>query len=421
MLDPFVPESNMVEIPDAGALSAGGTADVGWTLDWNSPEARHRECLYLPRLDPERDLWPAGDGSGLSGSSPGEVGEWPAASLVPAADPAGVVELPPAAFNRRLRRHRVVEPRAGRFYPRGFIAGHAGIEKGDRTLFRVGALEEDRLLADLNHPLAGRELRLTGRLLGVHPESREGAAVDVTGRLTERGPGMQARWRGVPTDFWSGGACEREDPADDAAFYARPRMVHHLDATARAGVAALYAALLPRGARVLDLMASWASHLDGVAEPEAVVGLGMNREELAANPLLNQGLVQDLNVHPRLPFPADSLDAVVCTASVEYLTRPGAVFASVQEVLRPGGMFVVTFSDRCFPTRAIAVWERLFDFERMGLVLDRFLEAGFVDLATFSLRGLPRPADDPYAGRLDHADPVFAVWGTSPHAGTLNR
>ncbi|WP_018934921.1 methyltransferase domain-containing protein [Thioalkalivibrio sp. ALJ24] len=421
MLDPFVPESNIVEIPDAGALSAGGAADVGWTLDWSSGEARHRECLYLPRLDPERDLSPAGMGSGLIGSSPGEVCEWPVASLIPAADPARVVELPPTAFNRRLRRHRVVEPRAGRFYPRAFIAGHAGIEKGDRALFRVGALEEDHLLADLNHPLAGRELRLTGRVLCVHPEGREGSPVDVTGRLTERGPGMQARWRGVPTDFWSGGACEREDPADDAAFYARPRMVHHLDATARAGVAALYAALVPPGARVLDLMASWASHLDGVAEPEAVVGLGMNREELAANPLLNQALVQDLNTHPRLPFPADSLDAVVCTASVEYLTRPGAVFASVREVLRPGGVFVVTFSDRCFPTKAIAVWERLFDFERMGLVLDRFLEAGFVDPATFSLRGLPRPADDPYAGRLDHADPVFAVWGTSPHGDALNR
>ncbi len=141
------------------------------------------------------------------------------------------------------------------------------------------------------------------------------------------------------------------------------------------------------------------------------MGPGMNAEELADNPRLTSSRVHDLNLRPELPYAAASFDAVVCTASVEYLTQPEAVFRAV---LRPDEVFMVTFSDRCFPTQAIAAWEPLYDFERMGLVLDVFLRAGFVDLATFSLRGLPRPPDDPYAGRLEHADPVFAVWGRRP-------
>ena len=411
MYDPFMEPASV----EAATHALPGALDVGLTLNWASAEARHRECLFLPRLLPERDHWPGDLGTALHALGVGAVHEASRASaavLVPPSEMDRVRELPGSAFNRGLRRHRRVEPRAGRFYPRAFIAGHAGVEAGDRELFRVGALEEDRLVADLNHPLADHELRLQARVMARHAHGRDDdRSVDVARLLTARGPGMQARWRGRPTDFWTDGALAREDPDPDAAFYAEPRRVHHLDATARAEIAALYGACIPAGARVLDLMSSWESHLDRVETPEAVIGLGMNAQELADNPRLTSSLVHDLNLRPELPYAAGSFDAVACTASVEYLTQPEAVFQAVREVLRPGGVFVVTFSDRCFPTKAIAVWERLYDFERMGLVLDLFLRAGFTDLATFSLRGLPRPADDPYAGRLEHADPVFAVWG----------
>lgn len=411
MYDPFA----SIETTTPAPASTPVAFDIGFALDWVSAEARHRDCLFLPWLMTARDAWPDAVRSQLAGMNAGAVVEGPAPGLVPAPDPAGEVELPRSAFNRRLRRHRVVEPHAGRFYPRAFIAGHAGIESGDRELFRIGALEGERLVAELNHPLAGTDVYLKAHVLAAHEHGRDDdRVVDVARLLTTRGPGMQARWRGQPTDFWSGGACEREDPAPDHEFYAGVRLVHHLDATARARIAELYATLIAPGARVLDLMSSWASHLDRLRQPDSVIGLGMNHEELAANPLLGQALVHDLNQQPAIPLPSASVDAVVCTASVEYLTQPEAVFASVREVLRPGGVFVVTFSDRCFPTKAIAVWGQLYDFERMGLVLDLFLRAGFEDLATFSLRGLPRPSNDPYAGRLDHADPVFAVWGRCP-------
>jgi len=188
--------------------------------------------------------------------------------------------------------------------------------------------------------------------------------------------------------------------------------VDHLDRTAIGEVSALYGRLIPQGSRILDLMSSWHSHLPASLQGGAVVGLGMNAAELADNPVLTERLVQDLNQEPGLPFANGAFDAVVCTVSVEYLTRPFAIFRDVARVLRPGGIFVVSFSNRWFPPKAIRLWEELHEFERPGLVLEYFLESGlYRDLETWTLRGRPRPADDPYADRLAFSDPVYGVWG----------
>jgi SAM-dependent methyltransferase len=105
-------------------------------------------------------------------------------------------------------------------------------------------------------------------------------------------------------------------------------------------------------------------------------------------------------------------DVAVCSVSVEYLTRPMEVFRELRRVLKPGAAFIVTFSDRWFPTKVIALWKELHAFERMGLVLDYFRRAGgYAQLATESWRGWPRPEDDQYASSLLLSDPVFAVWG----------
>ena len=122
--------------------------------------------------------------------------------------------------------------------------------------------------------------------------------------------------------------------------------------------------------------------------------------------------MHDLNNQPRLPFDDASFDAVVCSVSVEYLVSPLEVFAEVGRVLKPGGRFIITFSDRWFPPKVIQLWTELHPFERMALVLEYFRHSGqFCDLATESWRGWPRPADDKYAARRLLADPVFAVWG----------
>jgi SAM-dependent methyltransferase len=138
----------------------------------------------------------------------------------------------------------------------------------------------------------------------------------------------------------------------------------------------------------------------------------MNREELQRNPRLQHWMVHDLNRDTAIPQPSAHFDAAICTVSVEYLIDPVQVFSAVAQVLKPGAPFVVTFSDRWFPSKAVKVWEELHPFERMGLVLACFRQSGgFEALGTESVQNWPRPKDDKYADRMLYSDPVFAVWG----------
>jgi SAM-dependent methyltransferase len=175
----------------------------------------------------------------------------------------------------------------------------------------------------------------------------------------------------------------------------------------------LYKQLLPHDGRVLDLMSSWVSHLPEEFSSATISGLGMNLHELEQNPMLTETLVHDLNQDPLLPYDDETFDGIACTASIEYLVSPGQVFRELARVLKPGAPLVIAFSNRWFPPKAIRIWGATHEFERMGLVLEYFIDSGaFANLYSYSLRGLPRPADDRYADQLMLSDPVYAVWGT---------
>jgi len=163
---------------------------------------------------------------------------------------------------------------------------------------------------------------------------------------------------------------ERLDESDDAAFYAAPRFVVHIDEATIAALTQWYGEVLAPGADVLDLMSSWVSHLPDVAALRLgrVVGLGLNAAELAANPRLAAYDVQDLNEKPQLPYADASFDAVLCAVSIQYLTRPLEVFAEVARVLRPGGRVAIATSQRCFPTKAIRAFHVLPPRERLALI-----------------------------------------------------
>ena len=194
------------------------------------------------------------------------------------------------------------------------------------------------------------------------------------------------------------GFFDRFDPAPDPAFYAAPRFVTHIDDGAIAAIGALYAELGLDGGRVLDLMSSWISHFD--VPPDELVGLGMNAEELRANPALADHVVQDLNADPALPFADDAFDHAVCAVSVDYLTRPLEVFAEVARVLRPGGVFACTFSNRCFPTKAIRGWMATDDAGHVAIVRRYFeLTPGFAP-----------PSSDLRTPAQAAGDPLWAVW-----------
>ncbi|MEA3277911.1 MAG: methyltransferase domain-containing protein [Pseudomonadota bacterium] len=390
-------------------------ATMSFSLRWQSENARHTDCLVANKLNLWRDILPPEMEPDLMNKPVSHVAShaFAAGDLLTTYREQDCLRVPRRAFNRNLRKC-YIEPRAGRFYPKGFIGGVRGIFPEDLTPFRVAEVAEDGLTVDLNHPLARHALDLEARILDIWAGRDEhgGACHDVAEMVTENSPGMQARWRGQETDFFSDIPFARLDPSPDASFYEKPRMVHHLDATALSQIEGLYRRLLPKGARILDLMSSWTSHLGADLAPARVTGLGMNAQELDANPLLSERLVHDLNLDPRLPVPDQAFDAAICTVSVEYLTKPAEIFAEVCRVLRPGGRFVVTFSDRWFPPKVIKVWQDVHEFERVGLVLEYFLrDGGFTNLGTWSIRGLPRPDDDKYADRMAHSDPVYAVWG----------
>ena len=173
------------------------------------------------------------------------------------------------------------------------------------------------------------------------------------------------------------GAFSKYDSSPDSQFYVAPRFVTHIDAKAIAGVTGLYRKLLPPGGVILDLMSSWVSHLPEDRAYAAVIGHGMNADELAANPRLTRWFVRDLNTEAALPIDRASVDGVTICVSVQYLQQPIAVLREVHRVLRPGGCVVITFSNRCFPTKAVAVWSGLGGADHVRLVSFYLQRAGF--------------------------------------------
>jgi SAM-dependent methyltransferase len=390
-------------------------ATMDFSLTWQHGGIRHTDALHAPRVNFWRDILPPGLSEQLAREPDRRsfTFDFPAGKALPPRTPSLVHRVGPGQVRRDRFPGITIEPRCGRFYPRGILRGVPGVFEENVQPFRCAALASDALEADLNHPLAGKALRLRVDVREVRPKFEEhgGSSTDWL-ELAASGPGMQARVDGRPTDFFAGNPFARADEREDGAFYARPRFVAHLDRTAIGEVASLYGRLIPSGADVLDLMGSWTSHLPGGLDLNSLAVLGMNREELERNPRPGERVVHDLNRDPRLPFAADRFDAVVCTVSVEYLTRPFEVFAETARVLKPGGILIVTFSNRWFPPKAIRLWTELHEFERVGLVLEYFLKSGkYSAVETVSLRGLPRPADDTYSNQYPCSDPLYAVWG----------
>ncbi len=204
----------------------------------------------------------------------------------------------------------------------------------------------------------------------------------------------------------------RIDETDDSVFYATPRLVSHLDTRALETIETLVRSLVDEDKpALLALMARPDSPLPAPLRPARVAGLGLNQKELDSNPALTENTLLDLNKQPRLPYPEVSFDAVLCSVSIDYLTRPAEVFSDVARVLKPGGLFLVTFSNRMSPNKAVRVWRESSEPERVAFVECLFRKTtGFEEPTTWISKNRPRPADDKYAGVGIPSDPVYAVF-----------
>jgi SAM-dependent methyltransferase len=206
-------------------------------------------------------------------------------------------------------------------------------------------------------------------------------------------------------------AFRRTDETPDEEFYRTPRLVTHIDEGAISAVTQLYRELFPAGGEILDLMSSWVSHLPPEIAYRRVIGLGMNEVELRRNERLDSYIVQNLNTNPVLPFGEAEFDGVGICVSIDYLTRPVEVLREVGRVLKVGAPLITTFSNRCFPTKAVAVWRQLDDRGHMRLIESYLEEAG-------NFRNVRRLDRSPHRVL---GDPLYAVVAESagPYVGGL--
>jgi SAM-dependent methyltransferase len=166
------------------------------------------------------------------------------------------------------------------------------------------------------------------------------------------------------------------DARVDAFAGADLARVRQIDDAAIAAITELYREILPPGGAILDLMSGWVSHLPPEIPYSRVVGVGVDARELAENPFLDEWHVQDLNCNPRLPFATAEFDGAAVCVSVQHLTRPCEVIREAGRVLKPGAPLIVTFSNRCVPTRAIGCWCLLDDAGHLCLIAQHFVQAG---------------------------------------------
>jgi hypothetical protein len=200
------------------------------------------------------------------------------------------------------------------------------------------------------------------------------------------------------------GAFAKIDAEEDEIFYEPPRLVCHIDDGAIAALTEFYRVTLPEGGVLLDLMSSWVSHLPPEIDYAEVIGHGMNETELAANPRLTRWFMQNLNRETRLPLADASVDAAMVCVSIQYLQQPVAVLRELARVLRPGAPLVISFSNRCFWTKAVAIWRALDDDGRARLVERYLRRAGFERIEIHQLAEWVE----------DVSDPMTAVVGRAP-------
>lgn len=393
-------------------LTDSSLATMHFIMAWQSDDASHEEHYLAADVNMWRDIFPDALRRKLLGSRPGDtVSHSLIATEIFRGNTKNIVALPLRHWQPPFGNKSIVPPLAGRYYPQGFVRGASGIYPQTLSPMRVVSVNSDTFTVDLNHPLSGRKLGVAIKIEAISQTRKErgGRCSDRLMDMLENGPGMQARLAGNPIMFDRVKAFQRADPEDDRMFYTAPRMVSHMDDQAREHLTSLIGCFLKPGNRVLDLMASVDSHLPPHHGLE-VTGLGMNGEEMAANPDLALSIVHDLNDDPLLPFPDRSFDVVLCNLSIEYLTKPEIVVRETARVLQPAGTLLVSFSNRWFPPKVTRIWTELHEFERMGFVL-QLCWPHYTNLRTFSFRNWPRPSSDKHFPEMTAGDPLYVVAG----------
>ena len=234
--------------------------------------------------------------------------------------------------------------------------------------------------------------------------------------------GKQGDWPYSAADL------NRLDNSDDSELYDTPRFVTHIDDSAISALTQFYQqefeSLNKEPLDVLDLCSSWISHLpSGGIKYGNVVGVGMNEKELASNKQLTNFIVQDLNKDPLLPqFEDNSFDVICNVVSVDYLTKPLEMFQEMHRILRPGGISLMSFSNRCFPTKAIAMWLQADDIGRLTIVGSYYhYSAKWTSIEALDLKDMLPTPKRPAAGDIMKNPSLGLAWMNAAAAVAKNN
>jgi hypothetical protein len=196
----------------------------------------------------------------------------------------------------------------------------------------------------------------------------------------------------------------RADQQDDGSFYAIPRFVYHIDEAAVASLTQYYRKSIPKDSRILDICSSWVSHypLEFPKVMKRISATGMNALELKANDQLMDFTPKNLNIEPKLSYDDESFDVVTCVVSIDYLISPIEVLKEVHRVLKPGGKVIISQSNRCFSSKAIAMWLQMNDRQHLELINGYFQYAGgFKERMAYDITA--------EGGPNEYRDPMFIV------------
>lgn len=374
-------------------IAGDSVVTIYFEFIWSSTHAGHTERYLATDVSFTRDILPLGVKSRMRGLGVGDSTEFTMdMTEVPPFKPGKILGMSRTRFVGAPDLGRKLEPRIGRFYPKYYIDNVPGTRPDSNTPFRVVGTDRSGFKADLNHPMADREVTIRATVMDIKPPSEGGGSLRRWPDIFFKGPGMQARLEETPTDFLGWEPFRREEDSGDAEYYATSGRHDLLESGAAERVRTAYAGVVEDGMTVLDLLAGRESHLPDGVTPGEVTGLGLNRADMDANPALAKQVVHNVNEHRVLPFEDGAFDAIVCTAGVEYLTSPFEIFEEAGRVLRPGGIFALAFTETWDENKVIGVWPELYPFERMGLVSQYFVRSEQFDaIRTISARGDDAP------------------------------
>ena len=385
--------------------------DIAFRLEWKSATSAHTDCCLVRGINLEQDIFPKGLAKTLINLNIGEsFSHTYAAKEIIGEDYSSdkVIHFSTELFDQHFK-GQFSPPILYRFYPSAIAHEGLNTQKTDYTPFRIISINDDRIIADKNHPLAKYYLTLTATIVETfdQPADADKRIRNIGKLITFRGPGMQAPFEYGDSVFFDSYPFESNKPVAIQA----PKKAEFKSKTTEK-IAQLYSENLPTLSKVLDVLSDEQSYLDDNYQTGLLCGIGKNEATLLANNRLNTFEVQDLNENTHLPFEDDHFDDAICTLAIETLTDPIAVFIEVSRVVKAGGKFIVVFTSNASTNHPISLWGQLHPFEKIQLVLEYFRQSARFDaLNTYSNKEISQPAPASNVNSKSQTDPIFAVWG----------